>query len=479
MQLKNITTTVNKEKLKLVKAVSKGFFWFLMGGVIGLFFLVGLAFVFFEQKYSQIIYPGVMVNDVDFGGKPQYFVKDFFSRKNEAINDTAFIFTYDTITMNISAKQINYGYNEDLLAKQAYSIGRSSDPLSNLSLILQAYIHGINLEPSYHFSEDELKKQLLPIIQKVYIAPVDALFTFKNGRVVTFRPSSNGQEVDFEEIKSNLKAKIIPILILERSQAISSAVPISVLEPKISTDKVNNMGIKELIGSGTSLFQRSTTARVFNVTLAATRLNGILVAPNEVFSFNKALGDVSSFTGYKQAYIIKDGRTVLGDGGGVCQVSTTLFRAILNVGLPVVERYAHAYRAGYYEQDSPPGIDATVYVPSVDLKFKNDTENYILIQTEVDPEVQRLTFKLYGTRDGRQVTLSKPVITSQTPPPPPLYQDDLTLPKGVLKQVDFQAWGANVYFTRQVNKNGKIIINEKFTSNYQPWRAVYLRGTKE
>src|SRR5205085_743367 len=129
---------------------------------------------------------------------------------------------------------------------------------------------------------------------------------------------------------------------------------------------------------------------------------GVLIAPGQVFSFSKAIGEVSSFTGYKQAYVIENGKTVLGDGGGVCQVSTTLFRAALNAGLPIVERHPHAYRVQYYEEDSGPGIDAAVYVPSVDLKFKNDTGHHILIQAYADVENLRLTFDLYGANDGRE-----------------------------------------------------------------------------
>ncbi|HZQ29900.1 MAG TPA: VanW family protein, partial [Patescibacteria group bacterium] len=173
-----------------------------------------------------------------------------------------------------------------------------------------------------------------------------------------------------------------------------------------------------------------------------------------------------------------NGKTVLGDGGGVCQVSTTFFRALLNAGLPIVERHPHSYRVGYYEQDSPPGLDATIYYPSVDLKFRNDTGNYILIQTVVDYDNLRLTFNLYGTKDGREVSISNSVITNQTPAPPPLYQDDPTLPKGVIKQVDFEAAGADVYFTREVRKNGRVVLADKFVSNYQPWQAVFLRGTQ-
>jgi vancomycin resistance protein YoaR len=207
-------------------------------------------------------------------------------------------------------------------------------------------------------------------------------------------------------------------------------------------------------------------------------LNGIIIKPGEVFSFDQAVGDISSLSGYKQAYVIENGKTVLGDGGGVCQVSTTLFRAALNAGLPIVERHQHAYRVGYYEEDSGPGIDAAIYSPTVDLKFKNDTGHALLIQTYLDFNAQRLTFALFGTKDAnRQVAITTPVVLSQTPAPPPLYQDDPTLPKGQIKQVDFSADGADVYFTRTVTENGKVSIYDKFASEYKPWQAVYLRGT--
>lgn len=466
-------------KIKHLRNVIKGLTWFCIGAILGLFLFISFLFILFQNKYKNKVYPGVMVNNIDFSGKSETEVENYFLAKNNLIKRTKFFFTYNNISETISAENLKIGYNAKLLAKQAYSIGRSNDIITNIALVFNAYINGVNLQPSYYYDDQVLENFLKPISEKINIPAVDALFNFQNGKVIAFRPSSEGQAIDINMIKKKLSAKIFEIMSFEKSQTINVPIPLTTLKPKITTDKVNNLGIKELIGSGTSLFQGSIPNRIYNVTLASTRIHGILVAPNEIFSFNKALGDVSSFTGYKQAYVIQNGRTVLGDGGGVCQVSTTLFRAILNTGLPVIERSAHAYRVGYYEQDSDPGLDATVFVPSVDLKFKNDTNNYILIQAVIDPDTQRLTFNLYGTKDNRIIKVEKPVITAEMAPPAPLYQDDPTLTKGVVKQIDFPAWGASVYFTREVIKDGKIIISDKFVSNYRPWQAVYLRGTKE
>jgi len=254
-------------------------------------------------------------------------------------------------------------------------------------------------------------------------------------------------------------------------------VSVEIAEPAIKTEDINNLGIKELLGIGTSTFKGSIPGRIHNIELAASRLNGVLIAPGETFSFNEALGDVSRYTGYQSAYVIKDGKTILGDGGGVCQVSTTFFRAALDSGLPIVERRAHSYRVYYYEQDSGPGLDATVYAPTTDLKIQNDTLGHILIQSSTDTKNLALRFEFYGTSDGRVATTTKPVILNSIAPPEDLYQDDPTLASGVVKQTEHKAWGAKVIFDYSVERNGENIYKKQFVSNYRPWQAIFLRGT--
>jgi len=324
------------------------------------------------------------------------------------------------------------------------------------------------------FDQDKIASWSASLAISINRSPQNATFQFSGGKVVEFRPAQEGENLDQKKTINLMAQNMAKLEQGEKEMTIK--LPIITTSPAIRTADVNTLGIKEIIGKGISYFRGSISSRVHNIQLASSKLNGILIPPGETFSFNQSLGEVSQLTGYKEAYIIKEGRTILGDGGGVCQVSTTLFRAVLNAGLPILERHAHAYRVSYYEQSSDVGLDATVFDPTADLKIKNDTPTHILIQTQVDTKKNTLTFELYGTSDGRKITLSKSRIWDQTPPPPDLYQDDPTLPPGTTKQIDWKAWGAKVAFDYHVERNGEILQNRTFYSNYRSWQAIYLRG---
>ncbi len=332
------------------------------------------------------------------------------------------------------------------------------------------------IDPIEGFSKEVIKTKIAEVSRKVNRNPQDSVFIVSDGSVTEFTPSKDGITVNESKLTEEIE-NYTTKLINESVKSFLVEIPTVKSPAKIKTGDINNLGIKTLLGKGVSHFAGSIPNRIHNVNLAQSKFKGILVPPNEVFSFNEILGDVSSYTGYKAAYVIKDGKTVLGDGGGVCQVSTTLFRAILSAGLPIVERRPHSYRVGYYEQGFGPGLDATVYYPTTDLKFKNDTEAYLLIQPTIDNPNYTLTFEIYGTDDGRVSTVSKPVITSSSAPAEDLYVDDPTLKTGVVKQIEHRAYGARVVFDYKVKRNGEVLIDQKFVSNYRPWQAVYLRGT--
>lgn len=440
-----------------------------------LFFVVCVLFIgIFDYRYHEKIFPNVFIDGVPFGGKTAQDVQAYWLGKNQPFLETSFAFRFEGNIATISAKQLDLGFDATLSATQAYLVGRSKYPLSNL--YAKFFNKTINLTPYFRWNTDVLDAAIETIAQNIDVPVVDALFQFQNGKVTAFRAARAGKRVNQAEVKRRFNQAVMAIPVTRQSLIIIP-VPVDPIQPTFTTDRVNIFGIKERIGRGYSEFAGSIPGRIHNVALAASRLNGILIKPGEIFSFNDAVGDISAATGYQSAYIIKEGRTVLGDGGGVCQVSTTLFRAALAAGLPVIERTAHAYRVHYYEEGGfKPGIDATVFGPTVDLKIKNDTPAYILIQTSIDTENMNLTFELYGTNDGRRSEIINHQVWGITPPPPALYQEDPTLPKGVTKQVDFSAWGAKASFQYKVTRNGETLQDQIFTSNFQPWQAVYLRG---
>ena len=326
------------------------------------------------------------------------------------------------------------------------------------------------------YQDEEIKKIIGKTSSQINRDPQNAVFRFEGEKVKEFQAAKEGVRVDTEKLEELIKLNIDK---LEKSEEknLNLTIPVKTASPLITLDEVNNLGIRELIGKGSSKFKGSIASRIHNIKLASSKFNGVLIAPEETFSFNQTLGDVSTFTGYKQAYIIKDGQTILGDGGGVCQVSTTLFRAALDAGLPITERRPHSYRVSYYEQDSAPGLDATIYSPTTDLKFKNDFSRHLLIQTIFEEKTLTLTFEIYGSKDGRISKVTKPTITDIVPPPEDQYIDDPTLPLGQIKQIDYKAWGAKVKFDYRVEKDGKTIFEKTFYSIYQPWQAKFLRGT--
>lgn len=332
------------------------------------------------------------------------------------------------------------------------------------------------------FSESKINDLLTQWQKSVNTEPQDAVLEYdpQTLKVKTFKPPRNGITLNLDETRTQI---IQAFSAIETNTDVTHKVyafPLSMQEApsKKTLADTNNIGIKERVAFGESEYEHSIPGRIHNVSLTAERINNTIVPAGEEFSFNKTLGEVSAETGFAPAYVIRGGRTELGDGGGVCQVSTTLFRALLNGGIPVTKRIAHSYRVSYYELNAKPGIDATVYAGNVDLRFKNDTGHALLIHTETFPKSLYMFVEIYGTSDGRTAEIINHKTWDFVPAPPPLYQEDPTLPRGTTKQVDFSAAGIKASFTNVVkDKNGKIIREDTYNSNYKPWQAVYLVGT--
>lgn len=309
------------------------------------------------------------------------------------------------------------------------------------------------------------------IAAQVERPPSDAQFRFDDasGTVYPVVESVPGQTLD-------ITGTVALIGDAANSDQRTVALPLLPVRPAIATEDGPSLGIVELIGEGVTNFAGSTASRVQNIVVGTSQFDGLLIAPGETFSFNHYLGEVTAEQGYEESIIIWGNTTRADVGGGLCQVSSTAFRAAFWAGLPIAERWAHAFRVRYYEP--PIGMDATIYSPTVDLKWVNDTGHYILIQTHVDQGNQTVSFRFYGTNPGRTVELEGPYEDNHVPHGAAVYRDDPTLPKGETKQIEWAKDGLDVTVYRIIREDGVEVQRDTFFSRFRPWQAVYLVGTR-
>jgi vancomycin resistance protein YoaR len=324
-----------------------------------------------------------------------------------------------------------------------------------------------------------LRTYLKNLAPKLSTDPQNARFTFNDDthKLEVIQHAVIGRVLDVESSIQAIQDQV-------RQGQHNVALKLTVTNPPASDQATGDqLGITQLIHSETSYFYGSSAARIQNIKAAASRFHGLLVPPNSIFSMSDALGSISLDNGYAEALIIANGHTIQGVGGGVCQVSTTLFRTAFFSGFPIVQRYAHAYRVGYYEKVAGnhinaklAGLDATVFVPLVDFKFKNDTPYWLLMETYVNPASSSITWKFYSTSDGRQVAWDTTGPINKVPAPDPIYKENPDLPKGKILQTDYAADGADVTVTRTVTRDGNTILDDTIKTHYEPWAAVYEYG---
>lgn len=322
--------------------------------------------------------------------------------------------------------------------------------------------------------EAALAQFLGPLALALAREPVNATFSFDAATITLTpeTPSVMGREMDvtasLERINTMLQEgqHFVPLVLIETPPDYPDTVTAA------------DLGIREVVAVGESYFTGSSSARDKNIRLGASKFDGIIIVPGQTFSFNQYLGDVTPEAGYDESYVIIGNRTVLGVGGGICQVATTAFRAAYFGGYPIVERWPHAYRVGYYELGGfGPGFDATVYSPLVDLRFTNDTPYHILIKTEVDAARARLRFIFYSTNTGRVVEQIGPTWGAPIPSTKSVYEYDPKLPAGTVVQDERPHDGLKATLGRIVrDADGKVLYEDTFLSNFIPWPARYRYG---
>jgi vancomycin resistance protein YoaR len=295
----------------------------------------------------------------------------------------------------------------------------------------------------------------------------NARFAWNDGALAVLSESAEGFESDANAVVASIKEHA------DTPDKRQFDLPGKIITPTVSSKDIGALGIKDLMGTGTSTFKGSSAERATNIKVAAGLLNGAVVPPGGTFSFLETMGGIDEQHGFVEGYVIAAERTQRGVGGGVCQVSTTAFRAAFWSGVQVTERNQHSYRVGWYEANGEPvGFDAAVFDPGVDMKFANDTQHHILVEATVGGST--LTVNFYGTKPPGEIKLEGPAVSNRVPPPDDVYQVDTRLPAGAKKQVETAHAGLTTVIKRRIVVPGQPDKVDQFRSVYRPWPNWYI-----
>jgi len=322
-----------------------------------------------------------------------------------------------------------------------------------------------------NLNTEKLNSYLEELAKEINIEPTEAKFEItEEGKINEFQISKDGLKLNIDKSSEEIRKEIL------ENKKKEIELYVQIVKSDITTDKLDELGIKEIIGTGESKYTGSPKNRRHNIRTGANAINGLLIKPDEEFSLINALGKIDKESGYLPELVIKDNKTIPEYGGGLCQIGTTLFRTVLKAGLPVTLRKNHSYRVSYYE---PAGTDATIYDPWPDFRFINNTGKHILIQTNINKEENHIWFDFWGTSDGRVASTTYPTIYNIVKPAPTKIIETEDLKPGEKKCTEHAHNGADAYFDYSVVYSNGDKKEERFKSHYTPWREVCLVGVEK
>jgi vancomycin resistance protein YoaR len=323
---------------------------------------------------------------------------------------------------------------------------------------------------------DRVARAVAKLAQLVDTGSAEPRVAFRGGKLRITQPGQTGWQLKQPEAVAAITQAL-------RQPRREIALPVQELTPQVTAKTLPSLGIGELVGEGRSSFAGSAAYRITNIKAGAARINGVLIPPGSEFSFNTQLGEVDASNGFVKGYAVIGQRTQLEWGGGVCQDSTTVFRAAFWAGLPITERHAHPFYISWYDDfsfpnESGPGLDATIYTGVSDLKFMNDTGHWLLMEAVADQAAQVLSVRLYGTKPNRTVSVRGPEVGNVVAPPAePVIVLDSSVPAGTIKQTDTARKGMDITVYRVITENGVERPPEPFFTRFKAWPNVYVKGT--
>lgn len=508
---------ISKKKILIMSLVS----------FILLFIIIfaSTAFALLNINNSKII-KGVSVNKIEVGNLTKEEAMQKIKEETESIMEKDIVIKFEEFEYSIKLSQIELDYKEEEAIEKAHSVGRNGNIFVNNYNILKSMIKGkdINLEYSYNeellngiiedvnakipgavveanyyiednalyiskgkpgkiIDKEKLRSEILGRVKKenneniilelheinpkeidiekiyneVYTEPKDAYYTKEPFEVF---PHVNGINFDIEKAKELLK-----------EDKEEYKIELIITEPKITTNKIGTEAFPDLISSFSTKYDTSNVPRTTNLKLAMQKLDGVVVSPGETFSYNKTLGKRTAEAGYKEAGGYAGGKVVQTLAGGICQISSTLYDAVVYANLDIVERHNHMFLAGYVGA----GKDATVVYGALDFKFKNTRKYPIMIKTSIGGGVAKIS--IFGVKEEKEYDVEISTKILSYIPYNVVYEDDNTLAAGKEKVVQGGMNGCKSITYKIVRLNGKEVSRSVLSSDtYDPMNKIIKRG---
>lgn len=486
-------------------------------------------------RNSEKISTGVLINDIAVDNISYEEAKDKLAKEAEKITTSDIKLVIGEYENSIDLSQIGAKYDIDKAVQEAHNIGRTSNVFKGSLDIFKTKFSGKNIDLDVTFDDDAVNSLFNSISKEIPGHIIGWSYSVDNKtHTLTMTEGKRGIKIDKDETLRKMKEAMLSSLKGEKIDTIELVtieadpdpidvdkiheevfrepknayvtkdpfgvfvhvdgidfnvdevkklvakgkkeytIELTVTEPEITTKELGQEAFPDIIGKTyKTTYSMGDVNRNTNIELAAKNVNGIILMPGETFSYNGILGDTTADKGYKPGGAFLNGEVVQSYGGGICQVSSTIYNAVLYADLEIVERCNHTFLTGYV----PAGLDATVAYGYIDFKFKNNREYPIKLVVTAKNGVVSATIRGVKEKDDVDVEL-KSVVTSYIAPQVK-YQDTNTMKKGteVIKQSGSSGCRCTVYITKY--KDGKQVSNDVYNDVYSAQPKIVLRGTKK
>ncbi|HHX75373.1 MAG TPA: hypothetical protein GX699_10770 [Firmicutes bacterium] len=408
--------------------------------------------------YRHRIYPGICYNHIHLGGK------SWQAAENLLRNFTLTLMLPDSSLLTVRLEELGIKLQTQAMLAEAFRYGRKKRWPFSFPDRVQLYLKQEQLQSVYEIDREKMAAGLSRLCRILTQPPRDAKITVQKGMTV-ITPEKAG----YNPREDALRDALLQYLTSPKPREFLP-VPVEPVPPKMTVAFLQENNIRSLRGTFTTTFDAAQRERSHNIKTAAKVLHNSIIGPGETFSVNAVIGDTTPEKGYKKAPVIVGETLVPGYGGGLCQVSTTLYNAALLAGLEIVERHPHGMTVPYV----PPGRDATIAYPGKDLKFKNTTGGTLLLTAAV--EANDLTFSIFGVPTEAEAVIETTIL--KVTMPPTRYRTDPGLPPGGERLVEGEP-GFLVESRRSFVHRGRVLKTEILSvDNYAPYPVIIYRAPR-